>query len=178
MAVSHHAFNTQFHFDCRRHLATSDEGGGARCGRNCVGCWTCRRNSQPRQPPQHNRFRCSCRGPFWPACGAAIRPTRCCARFCRWIRKPLRPTGFTVDPVGDGFATLQPGLLQKYYGRALMVTTGACAVHCRYCFRRHFPYEQTPHSWDDWQAAIEQIEADDTLDRSDPQRRRSADAGG
>ena len=71
--------------------------------------------------------------------------------------------GFTVDPVGDGFATLQPGLLQKYYGRALMVTTGACAVHCRYCFRRHFPYEQTPRSWDDWQAAIEQIESDGTL---------------
>jgi L-lysine 2,3-aminomutase len=41
----------------------------------------------------------------------------------------------------------------------LMVTTGACAVHCRYCFRRHYPYEASPHAWDDWQPAIEQIEA-------------------
>ncbi len=71
--------------------------------------------------------------------------------------------GFTVDPVGDAQATLQPGLLQKYHGRALMVTTGACAVHCRYCFRRHFPYDETPRSWDDWQAAIEQIESDGSL---------------
>jgi EF-P beta-lysylation protein EpmB len=68
--------------------------------------------------------------------------------------------GFTSDPVGDLAATSAPGLLQKYHGRALMVTTGACAVHCRYCFRRHYPYEASPHSWDDWQPAIEQIEAD------------------
>lgn len=47
---------------------------------------------------------------------------------------------FSSDPVGDGHAALGPGLLQKYHGRALIVTTGACAVHCRYCFRRHFPY--------------------------------------
>jgi EF-P beta-lysylation protein EpmB len=71
--------------------------------------------------------------------------------------------GFTVDPVGDLFATLQPGLLQKYHGRVLMVTTGACAVHCRYCFRRHFPYSQAPRSLTDWQPAFEQIEADDSI---------------
>ncbi len=71
--------------------------------------------------------------------------------------------GFTTDPVGDAQSTLQPGLLQKYHGRALMVTTGACAVHCRYCFRRHFPYDETPRSWNDWQAAIEQIESDGSL---------------
>src|SRR5262249_13225602 len=40
--------------------------------------------------------------------------------------------GFTLDPVGDSSATLTPGLLHKYQGRVLMVTTGACAVHCRY----------------------------------------------
>lgn len=71
--------------------------------------------------------------------------------------------GFTADPVGDLPATLQPGLLKKYSGRVLMVTTGACAVHCRYCFRRHFPYSTAPRSLSDWQGAIEQIEADDSI---------------
>jgi L-lysine 2,3-aminomutase len=71
--------------------------------------------------------------------------------------------GFTADPVGDGEATLRPGLLQKYRTRVLMVTTGACAVHCRYCFRRHFPYTQAPHSPDQWQPAIQAIAADESI---------------
>ena len=50
--------------------------------------------------------------------------------------------GFVADPVGDKAAELGAGLLQKYHGRALVVTTGACAIHCRYCFRRHFPYAE------------------------------------
>jgi EF-P beta-lysylation protein EpmB len=72
--------------------------------------------------------------------------------------------GFTADPVGDGEAKLSPGLLQKYQGRALLITTGACAVHCRYCFRRHFPYSEGPKSPDDWQPAIERIAADSSID--------------
>ena len=52
--------------------------------------------------------------------------------------------GFCADPVGDLAAASAPGLLRKYRGRALAITTGACAVHCRFCFRRAFPYaEQT-----------------------------------
>jgi len=47
---------------------------------------------------------------------------------------------YTLDPVADLAAVTGPGLLQKYHGRALLITTGACAIHCRYCFRRHFPY--------------------------------------
>jgi len=50
--------------------------------------------------------------------------------------------GFVDDPVGDLDAVRDQGLLQKYRGRALMIATGACAVHCRYCFRRHFPYAE------------------------------------
>lgn len=66
--------------------------------------------------------------------------------------------GFGRDPVGDLAATRSDGLLQKYPGRALLMTTGACAVHCRYCFRRHFPYaEQTPGA--DWQAAAARLQA-------------------
>ncbi len=48
--------------------------------------------------------------------------------------------GFAHDPVGDRQAVKTLGLLQKYQGRVLLVITGACAIHCRYCFRRHFPY--------------------------------------
>lgn len=48
--------------------------------------------------------------------------------------------GFGIDPVGDHDARRSAGLLHKYQGRALLITTGACAIHCRYCFRRHFPY--------------------------------------
>ncbi len=48
--------------------------------------------------------------------------------------------GFVADPVGDGAARRAPGLLHKYRGRALLIASGTCAVHCRYCFRRHYPY--------------------------------------
>ena len=54
--------------------------------------------------------------------------------------------GFTHDPVGDLPAAKAPGLLHKYQGRALLVVTGACPVHCRYCFRRHFPYSEGPRN--------------------------------
>lgn len=50
--------------------------------------------------------------------------------------------GFSSDPVGDGAAACGIGLLKKYQGRTLVLATGACAVHCRYCFRRHFAYDQ------------------------------------
>jgi L-lysine 2,3-aminomutase len=72
-------------------------------------------------------------------------------------------SGFVADPVGDADAVRQPGLLHKYEGRVLLVTTGTCAVHCRYCFRRHFPYGETPRSLDDWRPAIDEIAADDSV---------------
>lgn len=50
--------------------------------------------------------------------------------------------GFSADPLGEAAASPRPGLLHKYAGRVLVVVTGACGVHCRYCFRRHFPYGQ------------------------------------
>ena len=52
----------------------------------------------------------------------------------------IETPGYVADPVGDLAVVAGPGLLHKYTGRALLVTTGACAVHCRYCFRREFPY--------------------------------------
>jgi len=52
----------------------------------------------------------------------------------------LEQPGFVPDPVDDAAAMAAPGLLHKYHGRVLLIATGACAIHCRYCFRREFPY--------------------------------------
>ncbi|AMN47503.1 lysine 2,3-aminomutase [Steroidobacter denitrificans] len=67
--------------------------------------------------------------------------------------------GYLTDPVGDMDSRAGSGLLQKYAGRALLVTTGACAVHCRYCFRRHFPYGQESALHGGWQPALAQLRA-------------------
>lgn len=48
--------------------------------------------------------------------------------------------GYTTDAVGDQQAMVVPGLIHKYHGRALLTVTSACAIHCRYCFRQHYPY--------------------------------------
>jgi EF-P beta-lysylation protein EpmB len=48
--------------------------------------------------------------------------------------------GFTTDPVADLASRRGAKVLQKYHGRALLMLTGACAINCRYCFRRHYPY--------------------------------------
>jgi len=71
--------------------------------------------------------------------------------------------GFTVDPVGDGTATVRPGILKKYQGRVLLITTGACAVHCRYCFRRHFNYSESSSLSRDWRHCLETVAADPSI---------------
>ncbi len=72
--------------------------------------------------------------------------------------------GFGPDPVGDRAAMLRPGVLHKYHGRVLLITTGACGIHCRYCFRREFPYADANPRPDDWQTAIGYIASDDSID--------------
>ena len=56
------------------------------------------------------------------------------------IDEKLRLPKFDIDPVGDVGAEKVPGLLHKYQGRVLLLATGACAIHCRYCFRQHYSY--------------------------------------
>lgn len=73
------------------------------------------------------------------------------------------PNGFSTDPVDDLSFKQQPGLLQKYRGRVLLITTGLCAIHCRYCFRRHFPYDEEPRSLERWKPALDEIRADDSI---------------
>lgn len=71
--------------------------------------------------------------------------------------------GFMTDAVGDTASRKAPGLLHKYPGRALLIATGACAVHCRYCFRRHYPYELEPRRLEDWTPALEALNADTSI---------------
>ena len=58
--------------------------------------------------------------------------------------------GFSADAVGDMAARTNTGVLHKYYGRALLISTGACAINCRYCFRRHFPYAEQTAGAEQW----------------------------
>ncbi len=68
--------------------------------------------------------------------------------------------GYGTDPVGELGAGVEGGVLRKYARRALVVATGACGVHCRYCFRRHFPYPDTRAPADGWRAALSTLAAD------------------
>ena len=73
--------------------------------------------------------------------------------------------GFVSDPLDEAAARRAPGLLQKYQGRALLIATEACAVHCRYCFRREFPYsEQVDSGGPRWSAALEAITRDSSIE--------------
>lgn len=58
-----------------------------------------------------------------------------------WASEQAVVPGFNTDPLEEREASPLPGLIHKYRSRVLLVPTGACAIHCRYCFRRHFPYE-------------------------------------
>ena len=71
--------------------------------------------------------------------------------------------GDVNDALAEAESHLAPGLLQKYAGRALMIATGACAVHCRYCFRRHYPYGEEPRRLEEWEPAFEAIASDASL---------------
>ncbi|HET7925094.1 MAG TPA: EF-P beta-lysylation protein EpmB, partial [Rhodanobacteraceae bacterium] len=71
--------------------------------------------------------------------------------------------GFTRDAVGDLDARAGRGLLHKYRGRALLIATGSCAINCRYCFRRHFPYGEETAAANRWQDAIEALRRDASI---------------
>jgi EF-P beta-lysylation protein EpmB len=72
--------------------------------------------------------------------------------------------GYGDDPVGERSALRAPALLQKYSGRALLITTPTCAVHCRYCFRREFPYAEQSADAPRWREALAEIAADTSLE--------------
>ncbi len=71
--------------------------------------------------------------------------------------------GFVSDPLGEKQSRSLPGLLHKYQGRVLVVMTSACAIHCRYCFRRHFPYKENRLSAAHWQQVVDYIANDASI---------------
>lgn len=75
----------------------------------------------------------------------------------------IATVGYVEDPLEEAEHTPAPGAIQKYHGRVLLVVSGSCAVHCRYCFRRHFPYQQHQRSKSEWQQVLDAIAGDDTI---------------
>jgi len=71
--------------------------------------------------------------------------------------------GFSNDPVGDLAAATQAGVLHKYHGRVLFINTGSCAINCRYCFRRNFPYADLQLSKQNEDAALQAIQNDPSI---------------
>ena len=72
--------------------------------------------------------------------------------------------GRSSDPLQEADARRAPGLLHKYRGRALLIATGACAMHCRYCFRREFPYEDQQSDTGRWHDALAALAADPSIE--------------
>jgi EF-P beta-lysylation protein EpmB len=71
--------------------------------------------------------------------------------------------GFGLDAVGDGAAKGGTGVIHKYEGRALLIATGSCAIHCRYCFRRHFPYAEETAAAGGWAPALQYLRANPSI---------------
>ena len=61
---------------------------------------------------------------------------------------------YLLDPLQEQQANPIRGLLHKYHSRALLTLAPSCAINCRYCFRRHFPYDDNKITPDNWQSII------------------------
>lgn len=72
-------------------------------------------------------------------------------------------SGFSADAVGDMASKSGHGLLHKYEGRALLIASGSCAVNCRYCFRRHFPYAEEIAASAQWRDALAHVKSDPSI---------------
>ncbi|MCB1676602.1 MAG: EF-P beta-lysylation protein EpmB [Halioglobus sp.] len=82
------------------------------------------------------------------------------AQACELRRDPL----YLRDPVGEiGRANPQAGVIHKYRGRVLLIVSGGCAVNCRYCFRRHFPYGDNQNSRLQWRDTLRYVARDQSI---------------
>ena len=70
---------------------------------------------------------------------------------------------YCQDPLQEKQSNPVPGLLHKYYGRVLLIAASGCAIHCRYCFRRNFPYEDNSPGLSGWRPALDYIAKDSTI---------------
>lgn len=84
----------------------------------------------------------------------------------QYLPNPLElidPPGHTHDPVGDISATMQPGVIKKYKHRVLLITNNTCPIHCRYCFRKDFPYPQSNPNTHQFKQALEYCRQDESI---------------
>lgn len=72
--------------------------------------------------------------------------------------------GFINDPLAEKHSNLQKGLIHKYHGRVLVLLSTGCAVNCRYCFRRHFPYQENRIGKNDWQDILDYVAQDESIE--------------
>ncbi|MFM8735319.1 MAG: EF-P beta-lysylation protein EpmB [Pirellulales bacterium] len=72
--------------------------------------------------------------------------------------------GYSADPLGESEARMAPGVVRKYAGRVLLMLTGGCAVNCRYCFRREFPYAASGATRRGVEQGLAAIAADDSIE--------------
>ena len=70
---------------------------------------------------------------------------------------------FTADPLGEQSTNVETGVIHKYHGRVLLLAASGCAVNCRYCFRRHFPYSDNRLGRAQWQSALNYIAQDSSI---------------
>ena len=75
----------------------------------------------------------------------------------------ISPADFSHDPLQEQAFNPKPGVLHKYHGRVLLTVSGGCAINCRYCFRRHFPYADNLPGKENWQASLDYIAADPSI---------------
>ena len=73
------------------------------------------------------------------------------------------PHGYVVDPLAEADHRPAKGLIHKYAGRVLLIASPNCAINCRYCFRRHFPYSDNSPSRAQWQEALDYLRSDTTI---------------
>ncbi|GGC58169.1 EF-P beta-lysylation protein EpmB [Marinobacter halophilus] len=75
------------------------------------------------------------------------------------VDEALFQEGYVHDPLAESAAIQTTGLIRKYQSRALLMVTGQCAINCRYCFRRHFPYDSQRLGPDDRQQVLASLQA-------------------
>lgn len=71
--------------------------------------------------------------------------------------------GYNNDPLAEQSSNPCEGLIHKYKGRVLLILTGACAVNCRYCFRRHFPYQENRLGPAQWHNILDYLSSDSSI---------------
>ena len=72
--------------------------------------------------------------------------------------------GYVSDPLAEAASNPRPGIIHKYHGRVLLILSGGCAINCRYCFRRHFPYQDNNPSRSEWQQSLSHIAEDASIE--------------